>query len=150
MSMFPENTSMPARKNTGRMKPELQKAVDTALRQMQQVPGFNNVRFVILFGSAAKGRMTADSDIDLCVYYEGNRDDAARFRHAILSRLPHLRYDVQIFRILPLSVRVEVIRGIPVFLPDKLFLYETADRTLREFADFRHRLYDYTGQTAIQ
>jgi hypothetical protein len=141
---------MPARKNTDRMKPELRKAVDTALRQMQQVPGFNNVRFVILFGSAAEGRMTADSDIDLCVYYEGSRDDAARFRHAILSRLPHLRYDVQIFGILPLYVRVEVLRGIPVFVPDMRFLYETADRTLREFGDFKHRLYDYTGQAAIR
>ena len=141
---------MPARKNIDRMKPGLRKAVDTALRQMQQVPGFDKVRFVILHGSAAEGRMTEDSDIDLCVYYEGNRDDAARFRHAILSRLPHLRYDIQIFRILPLYVRVEVLRGIPVFAPDMRFLYETADRTLREFGDFKHRLYDYTGQAAIR
>jgi predicted nucleotidyltransferase len=141
---------MPARTNTDRMKPELRKAVDTVLRQMQQIPGFNNVRFVILFGSAAEGRMTADSDIDLCVYYEGHRNDAAQFRHKVLSRLPSLHYDIQIFQLLPLYVRVEVLRGIPVFVPDKRFLYETADRTLREFGDFKHRLYDYTGQAAIQ
>ena len=150
MSIFPEKTSMPACKNTDRMKPELRKAVDTALRQMQQVPGFGNIRFILLHGSAAEGRATGDSDIDLCVYYDGDRAEAAQFRHRILSRLPGTHYDVQIFGILPLYVRVEVLRGIPVFVPDMRFLYETADRTLREFGDFKHRLYDYTGQAAIR
>lgn len=141
---------MPAGKITHRMKPELRKAVDAALRQMRQVPGFKKVRFVLLYGSAAEGRMTTDSDIDLCVYYDGPKKEAAQFRHAVLSRLPHLRYDVQIFQLLPLYVRVEVLRGIPVFIPAMRFLYETATRTLREFGDFKHRLYDYTGQAAIQ
>jgi predicted nucleotidyltransferase len=150
MSIFLKNATMPARKSTYHLNPELRKAVDAALRQMQVVAGFGKVRFVILHGSSAEGRATDDSDIDLCVYYDGDRKEAAQFRHAILSRLPSLRYDVQVFQLLPLYVRVEVLRGIPVFIRDKRFLYETATRTLREFGDFKHRLYDYTGQAAIQ
>ena len=150
MSIFPENKTMPSRKGSRLLTPDISKAVDAALREIRQVAGFKKVRFVMLYGSAAEGRMTAESDIDLCVYYDGPREEAAQFRHAVLSRLPHLRYDVQVFQLLPLYVRVEVIRGVPVFIPDMRFLYETATRTLREFGDLKHRLYDYTGQAAIQ
>jgi predicted nucleotidyltransferase len=149
-SIFPEYTTMPSRKEVRLLNPELRKPVDAALREMQQLAGFKKVRFVMLYGSAAEGRMTPDSDIDLCVYYDGPRKEAAQFRHTVLSGLPHLRYDVQIFQLLPLYVRVEVLRGVPVFITDMRFLYETATRTLREFGDFKHRLYDYTGQAAIQ
>ena len=56
---------MPARRGTHRMNPELRKGVDAALRTMQHLADFHNVRFVILHGSAAEERMTPDSDIDL-------------------------------------------------------------------------------------
>jgi predicted nucleotidyltransferase len=141
---------MPAYRSTRPINPELSEFVDAALRQMQQLADFGKVRFVILHGSTAEGRPTADSDIDLCVYYDGSREDAAQFRHKLLSRLPALRYDIQVFQLLPLYVRVEILRGIPVFVRDERFLYETATRTLREFGDFKHRLYDYTGQVPIQ
>jgi predicted nucleotidyltransferase len=141
---------MPAHRNVPILNPELRKAVDTALQQMRQLAGFRKVRFVLLHGSAAEGRATTDSDIDLCVYYDGSREDAAQFRHAVLSRLPELHYDIQIFQLLPLYVRVEVLKGVPVFVRNERFFYETATRTLREFGDFRHRLYDYTGQAPIR
>mgnify|MGYP002390988263 CR=1 FL=1 len=140
---------MPARTCTRPLNPELQKVVGRALRQMRQMADFKNVRFVLLHGSAAEGRMTPDSDIDLCVYYDGNREDAAQFRHAVLSELPGLLYDIQVFQLLPLYVRVETLRGIPVFVRNERFLYETATRTIREFEDFKHRLDDYTGKAPI-
>jgi len=149
MSIFPENNTMPAPRSIRTMDPELREAVEGALRQMRVVPGFKKVRFILLHGSAAEGHATPDSDIDLCVYYEGTSGEAGRFRHAILSRLPTIRYDVQVFQLLPLYVRVEILRGIPVFVRDERFLYETAIRTIREFEDFKHRLYDYTGQASI-
>jgi len=79
----------------------------------------------------------------------GERNEAARFRHAALSRLPG-NYDIQIFQQLPLHVRVEVLKGMPVFIRNTRFLYEKANETLRDFEEFRHRLYDYTGQDPIQ
>lgn len=124
--------------------------MDSAVRQMQQLSGFEQVQFIILYGSAAEERMNLESDIDLCVYYEGSSGDAAQFRHRALSDLPGTRFDIQIFQQLPLYVRVEVIRGIPVFVRNTRFLYERAIDTLRDFQDFKHRLYDYTGQAMIQ
>lgn len=141
---------MPQEKISLLKNPEMRNSVDSAIRQMQQISGFEHVQFIILYGSAAKGRMNRESDIDLCVYYEGNPRDAAQFRHRALSDLPGTRYDIQIFQHLPLYVRVEVIRGLPVFVRNTRFLYERATDTLRDFEDFKHRLDDYTGQAMIQ
>lgn len=124
--------------------------MDAALKTMQQVPGFEQVQFIILYGSAAEERMTAESDIDLCIYYDGDRTEAAHFRHKVLSALPGTHYDIQVFQQLPLYVRVEVLRGTPVFTRNSRFLYEKATETIRDFEDFKHRLYDYTGQVAIR
>jgi len=132
------------------MLPDLRDRVDGAVHQMRQIPGFEHVRFIILYGSAAENRMTKESDIDLCIYYEGERTDAARFRHAVLSRLSGNDYDIQIFQHLPLYVRVEVLKGTPVFVRNTRFFYEIATETLRDFEEFKHRLYDYTGQDAIR
>jgi len=128
----------------------IRNSVDSAVRQMQKISGFEQVQFIILYGSAIEGRMNRESDIDLCVYYDGVPGDASQFRHRVLSELSGTRYDVQIFQQLPLYVRVEVIRGLPVFVRNTRFLYERATDTLRDFGDFKHRLYDYTGQVLIQ
>ena len=140
---------MPADQRSDVTKTEIKKSVATALQQIRQVAGFEHVRFIIFYGSSQKRQMTIESDIDLCMYYDGDRADAGKFRHAVLSRLPGIRYDVKIFQQLPLYIRVEVLKGTPVFIRDLTFLYEIATRTLREFDDFKHRLYDYTGQAAI-
>jgi predicted nucleotidyltransferase len=132
------------------LSPGLRDRVDAAVNLMQQLPGFGHVRFIILYGSAAENRMTKESDIDLCIYYDGERMDAARFRHSVLSRLSGTGYDIQIFQHLPLYVRVEVLKGKPVFIRSARFLYDKATETLREFEEFKHRLYDYTGQDAIR
>ncbi|MDP3565157.1 MAG: nucleotidyltransferase domain-containing protein, partial [Methanoregula sp.] len=76
--------------------------------------------------------------------------EAAHFRHKILSRLPGTHFDIQIFQQIPLYVRVEALRGTPVFTRNTTFLYEKATETIRDFNDFKHRLYDYTGQAAIR
>ncbi|MDO9035336.1 MAG: nucleotidyltransferase domain-containing protein [Methanoregula sp.] len=121
-----------------------------AINQIQKIPGFERVQFIILYGSAQEERMTADSDIDLCMYYDGDREDAGRFRHKVLSLLPGTLFDIQIFEQLPLYVRIEALKGIPVYTRDTRFLYDKATETIRDFDDFKHRLYDYTGQVPMQ
>ena len=125
-------------------------AVAAATRQMQKCPGFRHVQFIILYGSAVEDRMTPSSDIDLCIYYDGDREEAGRFRHKVLSRFSGTLFDIQIFQQLPLYVRVEVLKGIPVYTRDTRFLYAKATETIRDFDDFKHRLYDYTGQVPMQ
>ena len=120
-----------------------------ALERMRTVQGFEKVRFVILYGSVAEERARAGSDIDLCIYYDADREEAARFRFAVLSELCDDRYDIQIFAHLPLYVRTEVLRGKVIYCPDEQFLYDVAYRTIREFDDFKHRLYDYIGKETM-
>ena len=117
---------------------------------MSRLPGFERVRFIILYGSMRNGGAARpDSDIDLCLYYEGDPGNASRFRHTLLSLPGSDMLDIQIFSQLPLYVRMEVLKGRVVFAPDIRFVYDTAVRTIREFNDFRHRLDDYTGVEAI-
>ncbi|MDD3372877.1 type VII toxin-antitoxin system MntA family adenylyltransferase antitoxin [Methanoculleus bourgensis] len=120
-----------------------------ALERLKTVEGFDKVRFIILYGSVAQGRARAESDIDLAVYYDGDHKEGARFRFAALSELADDRYDIQIFSHLPLYARTEVLHGRVVYCPDERFLYDIAYRTIREFDDFKHRLYDYIGKEAM-
>ena len=113
---------------------------------MRTVQGFEKVRFIILYSSVAEGWARAESDIDLAVYYDGNREEAGRFRFTVLSELAGDHYDIQIFAHLPLYIRTEVLRGEVLYCPDERFLYDVAYRTIREFDDFKHRLYDYIGK----
>jgi len=50
---------------------------------------------------------------------------------------------------LPLYVRIEVLKGRVVYCPDEQFLYDVAPDTIREFDDYKHRLYDYPGTEMI-
>ncbi|WP_235855676.1 nucleotidyltransferase domain-containing protein [Methanofollis fontis] len=68
------------------------------------VEGFERVRFVILYGSASRGDAREGSDIDLCVFFDGDDAEASRFRFHALAELFSDRYDLQIFQH-PLYVR---------------------------------------------
>jgi len=127
----------------------MEKFVRHALKRLKAIEGFTKVRFIILYGSVAAGRARDDSDIDLCIYYDGDREEAARFRLAALSELADDRYDIQIFSHLPLYVRMEVLRGRVLYSTDERFVYDVAYRTIRDFDDFKHRLYDYIGKEAM-
>lgn len=130
------------------MKPT-EEDIRRALNRLRTLAGFENVRFIILFGSVAEGRATDTSDIDLCIYYAGTPDEGQQFRFAALTLLCDDRYDIQIFGNLPLYVQKEVLRGRVLYCPDERFLYDTALETIREYDDFKHRLDDYLGVRAI-
>ena len=110
---------------------------------------FEKVQFIMLYGSAAKGRMTKGSDIDLCIYYEGTPEEASRFRFTVLAELFDEAYDVQIYQLLPLYVRKEVLKGRVVYCKDTRFLYEIARETIKDFEAFKRRFYDYIGEEAL-
>ena len=124
------------------MERELEEVVD-------KIKSFDEVQFIILYGSASEDRMTERSDVDLCVGYDGDEEEASRFRYDILSELFADEYDIQIFQLLPLYVRKEVLKGEVLYFRDKRELYDIAYRTIREFDDFKHRYYDYIGKEAI-
>ena len=123
--------------------------MDDILTKIKDVKGFEKVRFIILFGSAAEGRMSEGSDIYLCVYYDGSPEEASRFRLNVLSELFEDVYDVHIFQQLPLYVRLEVLKGKVVYCKDIKFVYEVALETIKDFEEFKYHYYDYIGERAL-
>ncbi|MFZ8830129.1 MAG: nucleotidyltransferase domain-containing protein [Candidatus Aenigmatarchaeota archaeon] len=123
---------------------EVEEAIEEFLRTIRKFEEFKRVKFIILFGSAAEGNLTEDSDIDVCIYFDGSKIEGEKFRLKLLSELPDYFY-VQIFNSLPIFVRKEVLKGKPIFIADRDFTYEIFYKTLEEFEDFRKYLYDYIG-----
>ena len=123
--------------------------IGKAIEKIKNVEGFEKVKFIILYGSAAEGQVTGGSDIDLCIYHDGSPDESSRFRFKVLSELFDETFDVQIFQQLPIYVRVEVLKGKIIYCKDKQFLYEAAIETIKDFEAFKHRFYDYIGEREI-
>jgi len=122
--------------------------VDDAVRKILQLGGAR-VKFIILFGSRARGEARKDSDVDLCVYYKGTPREAFEFRMRVLGVLLE-EYDVQIFQLLPVYLRKECLGGRVLFCRDETFLYDLAYETLKEWEDFKRYYYDYLGLEAIE
>ncbi|MDK2974182.1 MAG: uncharacterized protein PWP08_553 [Methanofollis sp.] len=109
---------------------------DQILSRLSAIEGFERVRFIVLYGSYAEGRATADSDVDLCIYDDASPEESSTFRFRALSELCSDRYDVQIFEQLPLYIRMDVLKGRVLYCPDERFLYDIAPEMIREFDDF--------------
>jgi uncharacterized protein len=128
---------------------EINELVKISVERLKNIEGFEKVRFIILYGSAAESVSRESSDIDLCIDYDAKTDyERSTFRLKALSELPDI-FDVQIFGQLPLYVKKEVLKGKVIFCRDEEYLYETALLTIREFEDFKYRFYDYIGERAI-
>lgn len=120
--------------------------IDRAVRMIKAMGG-EKVRFIILYGSASDDRMKDGSDIDLCVYYEG--EDASEFRLKVLSELFEDIYDIKVFQQLPLYLRMETLRGKVLYSDDEQFMYDKAYETIKDFEGFKRRYYDYIGLESI-
>lgn len=119
------------------------------LQKLEHIDGFEHVRFVLLFGSVAEGRAREDSDIDLCISFEGTKEEAMEYRFRVLAELSNTSADIWIFEVLPLYMRVQALKGAVLFCRDIDELYSKVWETIRDFESFRHRLDDYIGHRAI-
>ncbi len=128
---------------------EIDEIVKNGLERLKTIQGFEKIRFIILYGSAAEGTTREGSDIDLCLDIDADIDyERSKFRLRVLSELPDV-FDVQIFAQLPLYVKKEVLKGKVIFCRDEEHLYEIAISTIKEFDDFKYRYYDYIGERAL-
>lgn len=115
------------------------KRISFLLKKILELGG-NRVRFVILFGSRAEGYARDSSDVDLAVYYDGDRSE----RYLFLKRL--LEYfdesiDIHTFQDLPLVLKSKILRdGRVLYYDDFDFLFGVANRVRLEYEDFKHRL----------
>ena len=98
---------------------------------------------VLLFGSVARKEKTTE-DIDVCLIFREDISQDKVFEkmvdYASLSDV----IDVKVFQLLPLHVRIRVIReGKVLHVKDEDALYETVISTLREFEDFKFIYHSY-------
>ena len=123
--------------------------IEDAVEKILSLDKAGKVKFIILYGSHARGKARKDSDIDLCIYYDGTKREAFQFRMKVLGELPD-NYDVQIFNLLPLFLRKECLKGVVLLCRDWEFLYDIAYKTIEEFEDFKRYYYDYISLEAIE
>ena len=94
---------------------------------------------VLLYGSQVRGEAGPRSDIDLCVIAPQVAGRPALWRKFI-SILRDDRYDVHIFEILPMHIKMAVIEeGVVLHSRDVLELYEYFYPFRREWEDQKHR-----------
>ncbi len=115
--------------------------LDEVVNLIQQI-GKEKIKFIILYGSAATGKQTFRSDIDIAIFYDGSKKQRFQFRLSILSKVSKA-FDIQTFQDLPLYIQKEVMYGKILYCNDITFLHEQLRRTREEFDDFKSRFYDY-------
>ena len=94
---------------------------------------------VLLYGSWARGDARPESDIDLCIVVPETSDRAALWREFV-SHLRDQRYEVRIFEMLPLHIKMAVIdEGVVLHSRDDLELWEYFSPFRREWEDQKHR-----------
>ncbi|MFP4656585.1 MAG: type VII toxin-antitoxin system MntA family adenylyltransferase antitoxin [Candidatus Woesearchaeota archaeon] len=101
-------------------------------RKIRELDENKRVLFAMLFGSKAKGASTKLSDIDVAIYYQGNKKERFDFLKNI-SGILGKGYDIHIFQDLPHYVQKEVIKhGKVIMTRDVRRTTEIIIQTIRE------------------
>ena len=119
------------------------------LRKLKKMPDFNNVEFVIFYGSQVNGDANKMSDYDFVIFYRGNKQERFEFRVRLLGEVSD-NFDVKTFQDLPVYIQKEALKGKVVYSKDLSFVYSVAYETLKKFEDFKRGYYDYIGLELIK
>jgi predicted nucleotidyltransferase len=95
----------------------------------------DEVEGVLLFGSAAKGELSARSDIDIALVRPGNK----RVLFKVFERVGG-RYDVKIFDDLPLYIKIDIIKNHQIIFGDEVELSYYFYRFRRDWRDMEYRI----------
>jgi predicted nucleotidyltransferase len=111
--------------------------------------GGDSINFIILYGSAARGRSTNLSDIDIAVFHSGDKRERFQFRVKILGRIGN-KFDIQTYQDLPLYIQNEILSsGEVIYFSDYTEIFNTFMKTIREFEDFKPRLELYYSNMGV-
>ena len=108
--------------------------------------GDTDVLAVYLFGSRVREDFSPVSDFDICLILfpgecAGKGISEKRLEYV---KMFNGKTDIQVFRQLPLYIRVRILKeGEVIFCRNEDLLYETAFKTIREFNDFEHIYREY-------
>ena len=130
------------------MKDEIKNKMNLFMKKLKEMPDFNSVKFVFLFGSYSNRKQNKLSDVDFAVYHLGSKKERFKFRLRLLGKLPD-NFDVQIFQDLPLYVRMKVLKGKLIYGKDEQFVYDVAYATIKSFGDFKKYYEDYIDRRQV-
>jgi len=121
------------------------------LKRLQNLPHFDKLKFVYVYGSSVSGKATERSDIDIALYYDiTDKKELYDLQFLVSGSFPD-KYDIHMFRLLPLYVRVEVFKGTLLYTDDKGFVHDIAWKTIKEYNDFEPRYkYILYGKVGIE
>jgi len=109
------------------------------LKRLQELPHFDKLRFVYLYGSTVTGKQSKRSDIDIALYYDiTDKFELHDLLFFISGSFPD-KYDIHMFQLLPLYVKIEVFKGELLYTDDKGFVHDIAWKTIKEYNDFEPR-----------
>jgi predicted nucleotidyltransferase len=99
---------------------------------------YPEIGLAFLFGSAASGRMTAESDIDVAVFFQPGPDiDRCEDIREALTKATHREVDLVILNQASPILRMQVLKkGIPLIKNEKMY-GEFFVRTLCEYDDLK-------------
>lgn len=104
----------------------------------REISKIKNVKAVYLFGSYAKNKHGALSDIDLCVI--GNLDNREKLE---VAGYGSDNLDISLFDELPIYIKFRVLKeGRPLIVKDKRFLNFVKVNTMHEYFDFKIMIID--------
>lgn len=97
---------------------------------------------VVIFGSYVEGGFHPGSDVDVAVVTRDSRRTHNKSLYArLLGKVPPL-YDLKIFELLPLVLKMAVITHHEVLFGNRVELSEYFYRYRKRWADCRHRVMD--------
>jgi predicted nucleotidyltransferase len=129
-------------------KKSLEPDVSDVITKIKDIGG-DSIKFILLYGSAAKGRNTNLSDIDIAVFHSGDKRERFQFRMKILGRIGN-KFDIQMYQDLPLYIQNEILStGEVLYFSDYTEIFNTFMKTIREFDDFKPRLELYYSSMGV-
>ena len=109
------------------------------MKRLQRLPHFDKLRFVYVYGSSVTGKVSKTSDIDVALYYDiTDKYELHNLLFYISGSFPD-KYDICMFQLLPLYVKIEVLKGELIYTIDKGFVHDIAWETIKEYNDFEPR-----------
>ena len=130
------------------LKEDIEQIISEVVEKIKNIGG-EKVRFIVLYGSVIKRKMTNLSDIDLAVFYDDNKYERFKFRTKILGRIRD-GFDIQTFQDLPLYIQKDIIStGKVIYFSDYKEIFKIYMKTIKEFEHFKPRLELYYSKIGV-